>query len=117
MASSREIKLEREFEKMRNALGNDQYCIQGSFDWKALYRYLGNGYNFEITRSDLCSGSAFKSFCAHVFVWVYNPNHIAERKSEFSKIETVESIRSVEALKTALDELVEKYSSNLPITA
>ncbi len=79
------------------ALGND-YSIK-VFDFEnVIYRDLGNGYDFEVSKLD----NRKKSFDATLYIWNNKNNTIAEE---------IFNIQSVEELNATLDKYAEKYLS------
>lgn len=79
------------------ALGKD-YTIR-VFDFEnVIYRDLGNGFDFEISKLD----NRKKSFDATLYIWDNRNNRV---------VETISAIRSIDELREILDKSVEKYQS------
>lgn len=81
------------------ALGKD-YTIRVMDFENVIYRDLGNGYDFEISKLD----NRRKSFDATLYIW-------DNRKT--ITVETISGIRSIEELRSVLDRSVEKYQSGV----
>ncbi len=78
-------------------LGSD-YSIR-VFDFEnVIYRDLGNGYDFEVSKLD----NRKKAVEATLYIWDNRKNIV---------IETISDIHSVEELKTVLDKSTAKYQS------
>ncbi|MFP3420629.1 hypothetical protein R0K30_14575 [Bacillus sp. SIMBA_154] len=86
--------------KIKSVLADlgSEYEIKRIDLWNNIYRDLGNGYEIQIGEID----NADRIFNVSVSIWMNKPT--------VKPIESVANIKSVQELKSVLDEMIVKYS-------